>query len=105
MATSITDTAPRRKRLPRRDRGERFISRQELAERWSISVREIINREKSGALKTYRLSYKMTRFKLSDIVALEESALASQLPTPKAWTGWKTRHQEKTRLQDGEDAP
>lgn len=97
MATSITKPTPRRKRLPRRDRGERFISRQELAERWSISVREIIVREKSGALKPYRFSYKMTRFKLSDIVALEESA--SQLPTPNSWAGWKTR------LQDGSPSP
>ena len=63
-----------RKRLRRRE--ERFLSRQELAERWSLSVREIINREKSGDLKplVHRFSYKMHRYKLSDIVALEEAA-------------------------------
>jgi hypothetical protein len=39
-------------------------------------VREIINREKSGDLKplVHRFSYKMHRYKLSDIVALEEAA-------------------------------
>ena len=74
MVTLITGTTPRRKRLPRRDRGERFLSCRELAERWSLSVREIIDREKRGVLKPYRFSYKTTRFKLSDIVALEESA-------------------------------
>jgi len=63
-----------RKRLRRRE--ERFLSRQQLAERWSLSVREIINREKSGDLKplVHRFSYKMHRYKLSDIVALEEAA-------------------------------
>jgi hypothetical protein len=74
VATLITDSNPRRKRLPRRDRGERFLSRRELGERWSLSVREIIEREKRGVLKPYRFSYKTTRFKLSDIVALEEAA-------------------------------
>ena len=71
---AITGANPRRKRLPRHDRGERFLSRQELAERWGLSVREIIEREKRGVLKRYRFSYKTTRFKLSDIVALEEAA-------------------------------
>jgi hypothetical protein len=74
VATLITDSNPRRKRLPRRDRGERFLSRRELGERWSLSVREIIEREKRGVLKRYRFSYKTTRFKLSDIIALEEAA-------------------------------
>ena len=39
-----------------------------------MSIREIIEREKRGVLKRYRFSYKTTRFKLSDIVALEEAA-------------------------------
>jgi len=74
MATLIAESNQRRKRLPRRDRGERFLSRRELGERWSLSVREIIEREKRRVLKPYRFSYKTTRFKLSDIVALEEAA-------------------------------
>jgi hypothetical protein len=37
-----------RKLLRRRE--ERFLSRQELAERWSLSIREIISREKRGIL-------------------------------------------------------
>jgi hypothetical protein len=64
----------RQKYLRRRD--ELFLSRQELASRWAISVREIIKREKHGQLKglVHRFSYKMIRYKLSDIVALEENA-------------------------------
>jgi hypothetical protein len=59
-----------------RRRDERFLSRQQLAERWGLSIREIINREKTGELKqlVYRFSYKTTRFKLSDIVGLEEAS-------------------------------
>jgi hypothetical protein len=64
----------RHRYLQRRD--ELFLSRQELASRWAISVREIINREKHGELKglVHRFSYKMIRYKLSDIVALEKCA-------------------------------
>jgi hypothetical protein len=59
-----------------RNREEMFLSRQELAVRWAISVREIINREKHGDLRpiVHRFSYKMYRYKLSDILALEEAA-------------------------------
>jgi hypothetical protein len=62
------------KRLRRRD--EQFLSRQELAERWSISVREVIEREKHGDLRdcVYRFSYKMTRFPLTKILELEQQA-------------------------------
>ena len=64
----------RHRYLQRRD--ELFLTRQELASRWAISVREIIKREKHGELKglVHRFSYKMIRYKLSDIVALEECA-------------------------------
>ena len=60
------------KRLRQRD--ERFLSRQELAERWSLSIREIISREKHGVLKPYRFSYKGTRYRLSEVLMVEEEA-------------------------------
>jgi hypothetical protein len=66
-------TSSQRKRLRLRD--DRFLSRGELATRWSLSVREIIRREKSGQLPVYRLSYKVHRFRLTDILKLEEAAL------------------------------
>lgn len=67
-------TSSQRKRLRRRD--EVFLSREELAQRWKLSVREIIRRERSE-LKglVYKFSYKVHRFRLSDIVKLEEAAL------------------------------
>jgi hypothetical protein len=66
----------RHKRLQRMDREETFLSRQKLAERWAISVREVINREKHGDLKglVHRFSYKTYRYKLSDIIGVEERA-------------------------------
>ena len=67
-------TSSQRKRLRRRD--EVFLSREELAQRWKLSVREIIRRERSE-LKglVYKFSYKVHRYRLSDIVRLEECAL------------------------------
>jgi DNA-binding GntR family transcriptional regulator len=56
VATLITDSNPRRKRLPRRDRGERFLSRRELelAEKFEVSrspVREaLVALEKEGTV-------------------------------------------------------
>jgi hypothetical protein len=74
LATTIE---PRqRKHLRRFDREEKFLTRKQLAERWQVSIREIINREKTGPLKgfVHRFSYKVHRYRLSDIVALEEAA-------------------------------
>jgi hypothetical protein len=63
-----------------RHRDEFFISRQELASRWAISVREIIKREKQGELKelVHRFSYKMIRYKLSDIIRIEKKAKVNE---------------------------
>jgi hypothetical protein len=66
-----------RKLLRRRE--ERFLSRQELAERWSLSIREIISREKRGILRPYRFSYKGTRYRLSDVLIVEEKAAKAKL--------------------------
>jgi len=67
-------TSSQRKRLRRRD--EVFLSREELAQRWKLSVREIIRRERSE-LKglVNKFSSKVHRYRLSDIVRLEEGAL------------------------------
>jgi hypothetical protein len=61
-------------------RDELFLSRQELAVRWAISVREIIKREKEGELEglVHRFSYKMIRYKLSDIIRVEEKAKVNE---------------------------
>jgi hypothetical protein len=69
-----TKSHPPHRSLRRQD--ELFLSRQELARRWAISVREIIKREKHGELKglVHRFSYKMIRYKLSDIIQVEEEA-------------------------------
>ena len=75
---SATESHLRHRYLRRRD--ELFLSRQELASRWAISVREIIRREKHGELKglVHRFSYKMIRYKLSDIIRVEEKAKVNE---------------------------
>jgi hypothetical protein len=55
-------------------RDEKFITRAELMERWRLGQTEIFNREKSGQLKPYKFSYKVVRYKLSDIIRIEEEA-------------------------------
>jgi hypothetical protein len=71
---SSTESHLRHRYLQCRD--ELFLSRREFASRWAISVREIIKREKHGELKglVHRFSYKMIRYKLSDIIRVEEKA-------------------------------
>jgi hypothetical protein len=53
---------------------EQFLTRDELRERWRLSLSELHNKEKAGVLKPYRFSYKIVRYKLSDILAIEQEA-------------------------------
>jgi hypothetical protein len=57
-----------------RRRDEQFLTREELRERWKLSLSELRNREKAGLLKPYQFSYKIVRYRLSDILAIEEQA-------------------------------
>jgi predicted DNA-binding transcriptional regulator AlpA len=55
-------------------REDRFLSREELGARWGLSRTELVNREKAGLLRPYKLSYKVVRYRLSDILRIEEKA-------------------------------
>ena len=39
-----------------------------------MSLSELHNKEAAGVLKPYRFSYKIVRYKLSDILAIEQEA-------------------------------
>lgn len=52
---------------------ERLLSPAELADRWSVSVETLKRRRRSGELQTLKLG-RAVRFKLSDIIAIEQSA-------------------------------
>jgi hypothetical protein len=55
-------------------REEQFLTRGELGARWKVSLSELHNKEKAGVLKPFHFSYKIVRYRLSDILAIEEIA-------------------------------
>jgi len=50
---------------------KQFLSRRELAERWSCCVETLKNRERAGLLKPVRFGSRSWRYRLSEILALE----------------------------------
>jgi hypothetical protein len=50
---------------------KQLISRRELAERWSCCVETIKNRERAGILKPIRFGTKSWRYRMSDVLHLE----------------------------------
>jgi len=53
---------------------ERLLSRGELASRWSCSRETLKRREREGILRAIRFNQRLLRYKLSDILAVEEAA-------------------------------
>jgi hypothetical protein len=69
----ITELPKKRKRRFE-GRDEQFLTRDDLRARWRVSVSELHAKEKAGVLKPYHFSYKVVRYKLSDILEIEERA-------------------------------
>lgn len=55
---------------------DRQISRKELSERWSLSIKTLKRREKDGTLRPLSLGKRTVRYRLSEILAIEEDAAA-----------------------------
>ena len=55
---------------------DRLISRKELSERWSLSIKTLRRREKAGELHPLTLSANTVRYRISAILAIEEDAAA-----------------------------
>lgn len=53
---------------------DRLISRKELSDRWNLSIKTIKRREEAGELQPLTLSANCVRFRLSEILAIEENA-------------------------------
>ena len=53
--------------------GDRLLHRKELGERWSCSGETLKRYEKRGLLKPIKLAPRMVRYRLSDVIALEEA--------------------------------
>ena len=55
---------------------ERQLSRKELSERWNLSIKTLKRREKAGALRPLSLGARTVRYRLSEILKIEEDAAA-----------------------------
>lgn len=51
-----------------------FLDRKQLAHRWQVSRETIKRRERSCLLKPCRLNARVIRYRLSDIIHIEEEA-------------------------------
>jgi hypothetical protein len=70
----LISAPPKKRKRHVQGRDEQFLTRDELLARWRLSLSELHNKEKAGVLKPYRFSYKILRYRLSDILAIEEKA-------------------------------
>jgi hypothetical protein len=55
---------------------DRQLSRKELSERWNLSIKTLKRREKTGAIRPLSLGARTVRYRLSDILRIEEDAAA-----------------------------
>jgi len=55
---------------------DRLLSRKDLSERWNLSTKTLKRREKAGELRPLTLSANCVRYRLSEILAIEEDAAA-----------------------------
>ena len=56
------------------ERDNILMSRSELARRWRMSVESIKRRERSRMLRPIRLDGRVVRYRLSDVIRVEEQA-------------------------------
>ena len=56
---------------------ERQLSRKELSARWNLSIKTLKRREKEGILRPLSLGARTVRYRLSEILAIEEDAAAN----------------------------
>lgn len=57
---------------------EQFLSRAQLAKRWSCSNETIKRRTAAGILKPLRFNQRFLRYRLSDVVRIEDEAAATK---------------------------
>ena len=78
----------KRAKIPKRkQRDEDYISRQELSARWDCSLETLKRREKQGILRPVGFSGRMVRYRLSEVLAVEQEALQAKpqsKPVPRS---------------------
>ena len=58
------------------NQSDRLISCKELSGRWNLSIKTLKRKEKAGELRPLTLSSNCVRYRLSEILAIEEAAAA-----------------------------
>jgi hypothetical protein len=53
---------------------EVLLSRKQVAKRWSVCTETVKRKERSGLLSPVRFNERLTRYRLSDVLALEQEA-------------------------------
>jgi predicted site-specific integrase-resolvase len=53
---------------------ERLVSRKELSKRWGVSTETIKRRTREGLLKPLCFNQRLLRYRLSDIIRIEQEA-------------------------------
>jgi len=56
------------------EKAEILLSRKQIADRWSVSLETIKRREAAGMLRPLHFSARQVRYRLSDVVSVEQSA-------------------------------
>ena len=51
-----------------------LLSRKQVAKRWEVCTETVKRRERSGLLPAVRFNQRLTRYRLSDVLALEREA-------------------------------
>ena len=63
--------------------GEGLISRQRLSSRWELSLESLRRRELAGLLHPVRLGRRTVRYRMSEVLALENAGLAHRRAEPE----------------------
>ena len=53
---------------------EVLLSRKQVATRWSVCTETVKRKERAGLLSPVRFNRRLTRYRLSDVLALEQEA-------------------------------
>jgi len=70
---------------------EEYLSQEDLAKRWKVSLWTIRRKRQSGELPAFQVSRNLFRFKLKDILAIEKNSQMSPAIAPRRNTTKKTK--------------
>ena len=57
---------------------DKLLTRLELARRWKVSIETVKRRERAKVLRPVRLNGRIIRYRMSDVLRIEEEGYAGQ---------------------------